>query len=139
MTRTLYLLIILLPALRVQAQRSAVPLQAAADPRLYEVFDSAYLSRLATENPTLLQRWNYYLDNAFVISDFPEKKGDMSRYPAVQIPDTAHLNILALEKRQHLARNWDAPVFYRIEGTDQVLMYFSGKEFNRKFRRWLSR
>lgn len=139
MTRALYLLIILLPALRAQAQQSAVSLQVAADPRLDEVFDSAYLSRLAAENPTLLQRWNYYLDNAFVITGFPEKKGDISRYPSVQIPDTARLNILALEKQQHLARNWDAPVFYRIEGSDKVLMYFSGKEFNRKFRRWLSR
>ncbi len=138
MTRTLYLLIIL-PALQAQAQQPAVSLQATADPRLYEVFDSTYLGRLASGNPTLLQRWNYYLDNAFIITGFPEKKGDISRYPAVQIPDTANLNILVLEKQQHLVRNWDAPVFYRIEGSEKVLMYFSGKEFNRKFRRWLSR
>ncbi|MCE7924050.1 MAG: hypothetical protein DYG98_13410 [Haliscomenobacteraceae bacterium CHB4] len=57
----------------------------------------------------------------------------------MEIPDLKRLNILALEKDQPLTRDWQKPVFYHIEGTNKVLMYFSGKDFNRKFRDWLAR
>lgn len=137
MTRTL-LFLILIPALHLKAQQSASA-PPAADHRLYAVFDSAYLNQLATNNPTLLLRWNYYLDHAFVITGFPEKKGGREQFPEVQVDDFQGINILVLEKRQRLARSWDAPAFYRIAGSDKVLMYYSGKDFNRNFRKWLSR
>lgn len=112
---------------------------AVPDVRLYAVFDSAYLQNIRRDNPALLLRWNFYLDNAFIISDFPAEKGNVGQYPAVKIPDLRDLNILLLEKEQSLARDWQKPVFYHIEGTNKVLMYFSGKDFNRKFREWLAR
>lgn len=109
------------------------------DARLYAVFDSVYLQNISRDNPTLLLRWNFYLDNAFIVSDFPAEKGNVSQYPLVEISDLRDLNILLLEKEQPLARDWQKPVFYHIEGTNKVLMYFSGKDFNRKFREWLTR
>ena len=109
------------------------------DPRLYSAFDSAYIESLRRDNPTLLLRWNFYLDNAFVISDFPPQKGDIAQYPAVQIPDISNMNILVLEKNQRLAHDWQKPVFYRINNTQKVLMYFPGKEFNRRFQEWLAK
>jgi hypothetical protein len=108
------------------------------DARLYAVFDSAYLENLQTDNPTLLLRWNFYLDNAFIITDFPPKKGNIEQFPAVRIPDLGAINILALERNQRLTRDWQKPVFYRLEGADKVLMYFSGKDFNQKFQDWLA-
>ena len=120
--------------LKVNVVPDAVP-----DPRLYAAFDSAYIESLRRDNPTLLLRWNFYLDNAFIISDFPPQKGDIAQYPAVQIPDISNMNILVLEKNQRLTRDWQKPVFYRIDGTQQVLMYYPGKEFNRKFREWLAK
>ncbi|GAB4495929.1 MAG: hypothetical protein OHK0019_26440 [Saprospiraceae bacterium] len=139
MTRLLLslLLPLFLPLLlTAQAPYPATPV---ADARLYAVFDSVYLQNISRDNPALLLRWNFYLDNAFIISDFPAEKGDISQYPNVKIADLRDLNILLLEKEQPLARDWQKPVFYHIEGTNKVLMYFSGKDFNRKFREWLAR
>jgi len=109
------------------------------DPRLYAAFDSAYIESLRRDNPTLLLRWNFYMDNAFVISDFPPQKGDIAQYPTVQIADVANMNILVLEKNQRLVHDWQKPVFYRINNSGQVLMYHPGKEFNRKFREHIAR
>ena len=133
MTRTFLLLLLLTPLVNIQAQK----MPAEPDGRLYAAFDSAYLERLKTDNPTLLLRWNYYLDNAFIISDFPAAKGEITQYPEVQIPDIANVNILVLEKTQSLHRNWRKPTFYRIGDTGKVLMYYSGEDFNRKFRKWI--
>jgi hypothetical protein len=131
--RASLLLLLLLPLpLPAQTPRPVVP-----DARLYAAFDSAYVETLRTTNPTLLSRWNFYLDNAFIVSDFPAEKGDIAQLPVVQIPDLQNLNVLVLEKTQRLARDWQKPVFYRIGDSDKVLMYFSGKDFNRKFREWL--
>lgn len=138
MTRLL-LPLLLTAALRLSAQMPAPPHPAVPDARLYVVFDSTYLENISRDNPTLLLRWNFYLDNAFIVSDFPSQKGNIAQYPAVRIPDLTSLNILALEKAQPLTRDWQKPVFYRIEDTDKVLMYFSGKDFNRKFREWIVR
>ncbi|MBL7805341.1 MAG: hypothetical protein JNL02_16500 [Saprospiraceae bacterium] len=111
---------------------------AAIDPRLYEVYEKDYLERLRTEQPTLILRWNFYLDNAFVVSEYPTDKGDMGQLPELQITDPEHFNILLIERDQPTARDWDKPVFYRIAGTNKILMYWSGKDFNRKFSEWLA-
>lgn len=139
MTRPPLLLLLpflLLTSLQSKAQ-SASP--AIPDARLFAAFDSTYVETLRRDNPTLLLRWNYYLDNAFIVSNFPAQKGNINQYPVVQISDISNFNILVLEKNQRLARDWQKPVFYRINNTDQVLMYLSGKDFNRKFREFLAR
>lgn len=154
MTRLLLLLSLLLQllfALQLSGQQTALPAPASRllnleglvkvvpDARLYAAFDSTYITTLQRDNPALLLRWNYYLDNAFVISDFPSQKGDIAQYPEVQIPDISNFNILVLEKTQRLARDWNKTTFYRIGSTNKVLMYFSGKDFNRKFREWVEK
>lgn len=139
MTRLLLPLLLLLSLQLLSAQTSTTHSPAVPDARLYAAFDSAYLETLRRDNPTLLLRWNYYLDNAFVISDFPPQKGDIAQYPEVLIPDVANVNIFVLEKNQRLARDWNKATFYRIGSTDKVLIYYSGKDFNRKFRESLSK
>lgn len=134
MIRLLFLLLIA-ASLQVNAQQKTVPLP---DDRLYAAFDSAYLERLRNDHPVLLLRWNYYLDHAFLISAFPAEKGDVAQYPVVRVADISTFNILLLEKDQRLARDWQKPVFYRINDSEQVLMYYPGKDFNRKFREWLA-
>ena len=37
------------------------------DERLKEVYEIKYLTSLQIQNPVLLQRWSYYLDNSFYI------------------------------------------------------------------------
>jgi hypothetical protein len=105
----------------------------APDARLFEAFDSSYLQSILQSNPTLIRRWNFYLDNAFIITDFPAKKGNIGDLKTVQIPNISNFNIFTIEKTQKLGRDWNKPVFYRINQTDKVLMYFSGKDFMKKF------
>jgi hypothetical protein len=103
------------------------------DARLFEAFDSTYLLTIQHSNPTLIRRWNFYLDNAFIITDFPSKKGNINDLKIVQIPNISFFNIFIIEKTQKLGRDWDKPVFYRINQSDKVLMYYAGKDFMKKF------
>jgi hypothetical protein len=103
------------------------------DVRLYEAFDTAYLQTIQQSNPTLLRRWNFYLDNAFIVTDFPAKKGNINDLKTVQIDNITNINIFLVEKNQKLSRDWNKPMLYRINQTDKVLMYFAGKEFMHKF------
>ncbi len=113
--------------------QSASPHEILPDKRLFEAFDSAYIFSVQQHNPTLLRRWNFYLDNAFVIADWSPEKGDIAALPVVKIADPAHVNILVLENEQHLARDWERSVFYRVNHSNQVLIYLPGKVFMEKF------
>lgn len=108
------------------------------DDRLYEVHDSAYIETLKTTNPVLLQRWSFYLDNAWYITDYPADKGKLD-FPVVSIEDLENFNILQLEKEQHLQRDWSKRMKYMIKNTNKVLIYYSGEEFVRKLNTYLGR
>lgn len=108
------------------------------DERLYEVFEKEHLTNLQTKNPFLLKRWAYYLDHSFYISDYPRAKGN-PEYPEVKINDLENINILLLEKKQSLNRDFDKQMVYKINGTNKVLVYLSGKEFNEKLNVHLGR
>ena len=104
----------------------------AIDARLFEVYDSTYLETVLQSNPTLIRRWNFYLDHACMVTDFPAEKGDLQALPLVIIPDPTHFNSLKLEKEQRLSHHWNTSTLYRIEGTQKGLMYYSGQEYNRR-------
>jgi hypothetical protein len=105
------------------------------DDRLYEVYERDYVDGLVIENPFLIKRWNFYLDNAFLIAD--EVKGKEADYPTVTISDFDNINILLLEKEQKLQRDWDIPVIYKIRGTDKILVYHAGKDFTKSLKEYL--
>lgn len=102
------------------------------DERLYVRYDRDYLDNLQIQNPTLLQRLNFYLDNAWYITDYPKEKTPLT-YPTVTISDLANVNILRLENDQDLQRDFKKQMVYQITGTDKVLVYYSGKKFVEKF------
>ncbi|MEM6967526.1 MAG: hypothetical protein AAF573_22370 [Bacteroidota bacterium] len=108
------------------------------DKRLYEVYEADYLKRLRTTQPFVLKRLNFYLDNAFYLADYPTKKGDPD-YPIIEISDTENLNILKLEQEQKLTRDFEKQVVYKIKGTNKILVYISGKAFNKKLNEHLRR
>ncbi len=105
------------------------------DDRLYEVYEREYVDGLVNENPFLIKRWNFYLDNAFLIADeVIEKQAD---YPSVTIADLKNINILLLEKEQKLQRDWDKPIIYKIDDTDKMLVYHAGKDFTKSLKKYL--
>ena len=66
------------------------------DERLYEVYEKDYVDGLVNDNPFLIKRWNFYLDNSYrIIKDVEGKQVD---YPSIEIENTENINILLLEK-----------------------------------------
>jgi hypothetical protein len=106
--------------------------------RLFEVFERNYLEKLRATHPFFIQRWNYYLDHSWYIADLPPEKAKAA-YPVVQITDLDNINILLLEREQNLRKDWNRRVVYAIEGLDKALVYYAGKEFNRRLNDYLER
>ncbi len=102
------------------------------DERLQELYSSSQLKQLQESNPQLLERLNFYLDNAFIITDQNNEK-PAKLLGTVTIEDLQNFNILKLEKKQDLKRSWDKISVYQIEGSNQLLVYHSGRNFNRAF------
>lgn len=107
------------------------------DHRLYEVYEKNYLKKLKNKNPFLLERWTYYLDYAFYLTELPKEKRT-KKYPTIKIKDISNINILLLEKEQKLERNWDIPTIYKIAKTNKYLVYLPGKKFTAKLKKYLS-
>jgi hypothetical protein len=116
------------------SQQNTVFNTAAIDQRLYAVFGKEYIDESLRSDVFSLQRWTFYLDNAYIIvNESPTKDGSAGDFPTVRIPDLAHINILQLEKEQDLKRDYYTEAIYRIEGTTKYLVYHSGRNFIEAF------
>ncbi len=110
------------------------------DPRLYAVFEKEYLEKVSIEDPFLIKRWNFYLDNAFFISDNPlSKDSDVKSYPSVSVDNVEHINILKLESEQNLKHDFYLETIYKIKNTDKYLVYLPGKDFVDKLNAYLKK
>jgi hypothetical protein len=108
------------------------------DARLFDVYEADYLENLLENNPFLIQRWNFFLDNSYYIMDLAAEKGPQS-LPVIQIDDLENLNILLLQKELELTRQHDKMTAYKIAGTDKALVFRSGKEFTELLNKHLGR
>ena len=107
---------------------------ASIDPRLYAVFGKEYIEESLRSDLFSLQRWTFYLDNAYmIVQEPPTKDGSEGDFPTVRIPNLSNINILQLEKEQDLTRDYYTESIYRIEGTTQYLVYHSGRNFIEAF------
>lgn len=102
------------------------------DARLLQMYDAEYLQRLATLQPDFLQRMNYYLDNSYNIVPQPEGKAAES-YATVNIAASETFNIFAFERDNKVSRDIASPKYFRIAGTNNLLMLLSENEFVKKF------
>jgi hypothetical protein len=117
------------------SQQNTVFNTAAIDPRIYAVFGKEYVDESLRSDLFSLQRWTFYLDNAFIITDNPPIKDWTDVHlPTVRIPDLAHINILQLEREQELKRDYNVESIYHIEGTTKYLVYHSGRRFIEAFK-----
>ena len=133
MRRLLTSLLVVVPFLLFSQQKTVFN-PAAIDQRLYAVFGKEYIEESLRSDVFSLQRWTFYLDNAYFISDNPQTKdGSEGDFPSVKITDLAHINILQLEKEQNLKRDYYTESIYRIEGTTKYLVYHSGQRFIEAF------
>jgi len=102
------------------------------DERLKELYQTTQLKKLKKSNPQLLERLNFYLDHAYIITDQNTDK-PTEILGEVMIDDLNNFNILQLEKDQNLKRSWNKISVYKIKGTDQLLVFHAGKNFVHDF------
>ena len=97
--------------------------QVTADSRLADVFESSYLSNLSDNHPLILQRYNYFLDNAYFIN-----------VPVIKLDANTQFNIIAVMREHKLKTSPDKRLYYRIENSDKVLVFYSTREFDTNFK-----
>ena len=132
------LLAAFLPLSLVAQKQLATSNPVKIDVRLYEVFEKEELETIKKEDVFFIHRWNFYLDNAFFISDNPlSKNGSDEGYPSVSIADLTKINILKLENEQHLKHDFNTETIYKIAGTSKYLVYIAGRHFVEKFNDYL--
>lgn len=107
--------------------RTSVPI----DSRLFQAFDGNYLNNLQTTNPFLLQRWNFYLDNSWMLTTLPPEKASAG-LPSIQLADLENINIFLVEQKFQLKADWEKQMVYKVEGTDKALVLIPRKEFNQR-------
>jgi hypothetical protein len=119
------------------SQNTTIP--TTPDARISEVFTKEEVDFWQSNNTFLIQRYNYYLDNAWSIIEVDEAKLSAGNYPEVSISDLSKVNILLVEKENKVNRNFDRPTIYRIKGQNKLLVYLSEKEFSQKLNKALGR
>jgi hypothetical protein len=130
-------LFIFLPIFAFSQQNS--PTSQTIDARLYEAYGKAYVDEIAQTDSYLLNRWTFYLDNAFYITDaLVNKDGKTVDYPSVFIPVLEQINILKLEQEHQIKRDYYKETIFKIEGTNKYLVYLSGKNFLERLNQYLS-
>lgn len=97
------------------------------DTRLADRFSKKELKSLSQEE---LNYWTFYLDNSYLIVDIPKEKPDA--VPAsIKLPglEKKDINVFKLGLNTHeFARD-----YFRIEGTDKMLVVLPQTEIDQKF------
>ena len=110
--------------------------------KLYAKYDSSYLKKLQKENPEKLDYLNFYAEHASYITDLPDKKTpnlialkkiDRTTGKVIEssitFNDIENLNFLEYNCKSLPTKS----SFYRIGGTDKMLVVKSEKNIRRYY------
>ena len=105
------------------------------DARLVDYLGQDKLAILQKNDPDIIVYYNYYLDNSYILQTMPADKLEGGKYQTLKLPlrggkvDTQKLNVLKLD----IQRKYDQRVYYKVEGSSEVLIFISEKEFMKKY------
>lgn len=100
------------------------------DQRLLSKFSKTELIEMQTVNPIAYAYWNFYVGNAFQIMDLPKEKANSHEIKGtVKIKDVNTINIFDLHYNP-LTKDYQ---YYRIEGTDKLLVILSEEQIKENF------
>ena len=105
------------------------------DARLVDYLGEEKLAILQKNDPDIIVYYNYFLDNSYIIQILPADKLKGGNYKTLNLPlrggkvDTKKLNVLKLD----IQRKYDQRVYYKIAGSQEVLIFLSEKEFMKKY------
>lgn len=108
------------------------------DARLIEAWGAETVKNYVENNQNALDYYNYYLDNAYYIEDFPQDKGagyddlpNLELKPAFahenhdfSAADLSQFNVLKYD----IKRSQTYRVTYRMGNSHKVITFYSGKE-----------
>lgn len=102
------------------------------DARLQIKYTQSELQELKQENQEELKFLNFCIDNAFTLMSLPEGKSGASEIRGnVSIDDLNNINFFSLGYDLEEV-NWQ---YYKIEGTNQMLVIFSREEIIKKMKK----
>lgn len=100
------------------------------DARLKSNFTEKELAEMQSKNPANLEYLNFYVANAYEITPMPIGKGDAHEIKGtVKIANLSSVNIYEL-KLFPLQKDYQ---YYKIEGTDKLLVIISEEQLKAKF------
>ena len=134
-------------ALSIFTLSSFINITDTPDSRLLEVYSPEFLANLANNQPGAINFLNFKLDNSYQVLDFAEKANDFD-YPnlsSVQyktklkpesktsncLNDFNNNNLNVLKYQFNIQP--DDKTYYRIDGTNNYLVFYSSKELRNIF------
>ncbi len=98
------------------------------DQRLLVKYDAEQIAQLQENDSRVLDYWTYYLDYSYEIVDIPSGK-ENNNFEEIKIKSMEKFNIL--DSKTKMDRT--SPKYYRIKGTNEMLVLLSGDDFTKKF------
>jgi hypothetical protein len=104
------------------------------DQRLLAKFSEEQIADLQEDHSSVIEYWEYYLDNSFEIVTIPGQKSTQG-FETVEIDDPNNFNVL--NSGLNMARY--ASKTYRIAGTNKLLVLMGNDAFSKKFNAYRSK
>lgn len=121
--------------------------QIAADPRVTEVFGQETVNFYLENKPSIIQYYNFFLENSYTISEIPQEKisdlkdiAELKLKPSYQMEfvdytdkGLENLNIMKFDL------NIDPNIgpIYRLGNTNKLIFFLSGKEIQSLYNQFL--
>ncbi len=137
MKKTLIILtfLFILPALMQQgfSQEKFELKNIEPDSRMVDALGKNFVERIQVENPMLVLYYNYFLDNSFYITEYPEGKSEFvnSVKSLPILPETTLEEINVLKFKLNL--KYDEQSYFRLSESNKIMVFYSGEELNKNY------
>lgn len=120
--------------------------QVIADPRVIEVFGQETVTFYLENNPSLIEYYNFFLDNSYSIQDMPqEKMGELQNIPELKLKEQFQTSLIdysekGLENLNIMKFDFQidtnvGPIF-RLGNTNKLIIFLSGKEIQNLYNKY---
>jgi len=105
------------------------------DKRVVDFLGNEKLEIIQKNNPDLIIYYNFFLDNAYIISEVPNDKHNDNNFQELTLPlkggkvDKKKLNILKL----NIQRKFDESVYFKVKNSNEIIVFISEQEFIKKY------
>jgi hypothetical protein len=121
--------------------------QVIPDPRVVEVFGQETVNFYLENKPSVIQYYNFFLENSYSIQEIPQEKiGDLSSLPELKLKEKfqtdyvdytdkgiENLNVMKYD----LQIDPNVGPIYRLGNTNKLIIFLSGKEIQNLYNKYL--